>query len=148
MNNASLSKIGDLLNEHGLNYSVFLRAYEVGSREDLSSSEVVCLALGSSVVIGDIHNIAATEVLPEIEVSLTYAGDRSAGPSAEVLNSVHFKSLLTEILSDVRKAITESQRVEQFWLKDGHPAYPVFWDFAFLFRSSNKAIIFIGSSSD
>ena len=148
MNNACLSKIGDLLNEDGLNYSVFLRAYEVAAREDLSSSELVCLALGSSVVIGGIHNSAATEVLPEIEASLTYAGDSSAGPSAEALNSVHFKSLLTEMLSDVQKAITESQRVEQFWLKAGHPAYPVFWDFAFLFRSSNKAIIFIGSSSD
>ncbi|WP_091193478.1 hypothetical protein [Formivibrio citricus] len=148
MNSARLSRIGDLLNEDGLNYSVFLRAYEVAAREDLSSSELICLALGPSVVIGGIRDIAAAEVPPEVEASLTYVGDSGARPSANVLNSVHFKNLLTEILADLHKTITESQRVEQFWLKDGHPAYPVFWDFAYLFRSSNKVTIFIGSSSD
>ena len=59
MNNARLSKIVEFLNEDGLNYSVFLRAYEVAAREDLSSSELICLALGPSVVIGGIHSIAA-----------------------------------------------------------------------------------------
>lgn len=148
MSNTRLSKISDLLNEGGLNYSVFLRTYEMVAREGISSSELVYLALGPSVVINGIRNIAVTDILPEIEASLTYAGDSGAGPSADVLNSANFKSLLAEILADIRNTIKESQRVEQFWLEEGHPAYPVFWDFAFLFRSSNKAVIFIGSSSD
>jgi hypothetical protein len=38
--------------------------------------------------------------------------------------------------------------IERFWRKEGHPAYPVFWDFAFVIAGPTEAEVFIGSSSD
>jgi hypothetical protein len=38
--------------------------------------------------------------------------------------------------------------VWSFWLEEGHPFYPVQWDFAYVLAGHNGAEVFIGSSSD
>jgi hypothetical protein len=39
-------------------------------------------------------------------------------------------------------------RLTSFWLKEGHPFYPVFWDFAYVIEKDGDAFVFIGASSD
>jgi hypothetical protein len=41
-----------------------------------------------------------------------------------------------------------SVRVVAFRLKEGHPFYPVFWDFAFLIEIDQESILLMASSSD
>ena len=41
-----------------------------------------------------------------------------------------------------------AERVALFWLKNGHPAYPVFWDFAFAAYTDEGVHVLMGSSSD
>ena len=48
----------------------------------------------------------------------------------------------------VTELVTKSEQVMGFWLKAGHPFYPVYWDYAFLFEVGNDAFVLIGSSSD
>lgn len=49
---------------------------------------------------------------------------------------------------EMDKLVDGADTIMSFWLKEGHPFYPVFWDFAFLIEKNNDAIVFIGSSSD
>lgn len=44
--------------------------------------------------------------------------------------------------------IDEADLVAEFGFRKGHPADPVFWDFAYDIHSNGKRWIFIGSSSD
>jgi hypothetical protein len=43
---------------------------------------------------------------------------------------------------------SQATLVVNFWLKAGHPAYPVFWGFAFVIAGPRGAEVFVGSSSD
>jgi len=46
------------------------------------------------------------------------------------------------------RPISDATTIKRFWLKQGHPAYPVFWDFAFVVIGTQQVELFIGSSSD
>ncbi|NVN01011.1 MULTISPECIES: hypothetical protein [Asaia] len=50
--------------------------------------------------------------------------------------------------NEVRRIVEAADTIEAFRLETGYPAYPVFWDFTYLFQSDASAGILIGSSSD
>lgn len=144
----TLTSLASLLNKGGCNYTVFLKSYSVPLHGDPSSEQVVRVALGNSAVVGGIHAVTTAKMQAEVNSCISYAGDGGAGPDSDGIHSVRFKELLATLLSEVEAASRKASRVEQFWLKEGHPAYPVFWDFAFLIIGSNEATILVGSSSD
>jgi hypothetical protein len=55
---------------------------------------------------------------------------------------------LGTVLSYIGQAVSEATFIRRFWLKDGHPSYPVFWGFAYVIAGPRGANIFVGSSSD
>jgi hypothetical protein len=98
--------------------------------------------------LGGIEEVQSSAVWPEIEELLLYAGDEGAGPSGSVIGSELFSAMMDELKSELGTLVGTATKVERFWIQDGHPAYPVFWDFAFLFWEDSKATVLIGSSSD
>lgn len=95
-----------------------------------------------------IQDIAGKEVIAEVGSAISYSGFAGSGPAKSTLQSVEYAALCRELLVELQVIITESQVVKKFTLVAGHLAYPVFWDFAFLFMLSNRVVIFIGASSD
>lgn len=148
MINQTLKDIMMTLNHDATNYSVFLQAYDVPIVQSSASDVLIRGALGAQAVLGDIEEIPSETVWPEVERALFYSGCCGAGPSNSILASGQFLALIDQIKSELLEIVSEATKIEQFWLQDGHPAYPVFWDFAYLFTNDAKAIIFIGSSSD
>ncbi|MBN3495812.1 hypothetical protein [Vibrio neptunius] len=60
------------------------------------------------------------------------------------------KSEISELMGKVFSSIgiEDAEIVVKFGFKNGHPAYPVFWDFAYDIHSKGQRWIFVGSSSD
>ncbi|MBJ7314281.1 hypothetical protein ACFOLJ_22530 [Rugamonas sp. CCM 8940] len=143
-----LDLIAAQLNENAVNYTVFLQFYEMPFTGAMDAQALIHEAFGANAVIGSKEEVQAEAVFPEVEESLCYAGGDGAGPADAVLRSEMFKKLIAELRGDLTQLVADSGKIERFWLQDGHPAYPVFWDFAFLFQSDEKATIVIGSSSD
>lgn len=104
--------------------------------------------VGTGAVLGGIEEVQSGSVWPEVMEAVLYVGDSSAGPSSTALKSGQFTSLVELLKAQVDTMVKTSATIETFWLSNGHPAYPVFWDFAFLFRTDATATIFIGASSD
>jgi len=144
----ALSAIVSILNQGGWNYSVFLESYTVPSQPGTPSEQLIRKALGGSAVLESIETVTPEQVTEEVRSSLVYAGDSGAGPDPESLRSEQFSQLLSSLLADTEATSRRASKTERFRLKEGHPAYPVFWDFAFLFTGSSEAIVFVGSSSD
>ena len=144
--NAELRDLEGML--EGGNYTVFLRAYSVSHAADATPREIVASALGESAVIGNVIPEVADEVVSEIRCCLEHSGDEGYGPFASRLASPKFKSLCLSVLAQVSDLCASAQEIILFWIAEGHPAYPVFWDFAYLFRGLEQSSIFIGSSSD
>lgn len=76
---------------------------------------------------------------------MLHAGDEAYGPLPSVLASEKFRELLASVLAHIEQSASSATLIEQFWLKEGHPAYPVFWDFAFVIASPLGVELFIGS---
>lgn len=147
-----LDQITRLLSQDATNYKVFFHLYQVSLADadggnDLSAC--VRKALYAEAEIGGSEEITGADLLAEMEGLLRFSGDPGAGPDASVLQSTELSSLLTELRQSTSKLTDLAKKIERFWLKKGHPAYPVFWDFAyFIVVEGETATILIGSSSD
>jgi hypothetical protein len=143
-----LNEIAETLHENSLNYSVSLGIFTSQHKKSLTNEDIICKALNSNVSFYEMHSVEKQEILHTVMSSLMYAGDEGSGPSKENINSHKFKSLLRDLTISLTKIISSSTENYSFCIKDGHPYYPVFWDFSFLFVRNNFSLVFIGTSSD
>ncbi|MCK4152876.1 hypothetical protein [Ralstonia pseudosolanacearum] len=143
-----LDEVADCLSGGGRNYAVFLRLYQVSTAQTTDSQECIREALGQGVVVGGIEDVSAELVCSQVEASLRFAGDEAAGPCRSLLSSDQLQNWLTEVQAGLLELAGTSRTIQQFWLQEGHPAYPVFWDFGFLFFRSETISILVGASSD
>lgn len=143
---AYLAELEPLL--YGCNYAVFLRVYRVAFIPDAPAEHYITEALGSSAVIGSVVSVDETTILADVEQSLRYVGDEGSGPEPNALRSRRFKELVPAVLNELKEMIAGAVLLSQFYLREGHPAYPVFWDFAFVIAGPSGGTVFIGSSSD
>jgi hypothetical protein len=148
MNQHCLSAMASFLNSASWNYSVFLQSYNASKSVDSDSRDLIRSALGDDAVVDRLLPVTPEAVIAEVTSSLCYAGDDGAGPNKDAMKSARFKVLLASVVAEARAMADGSLQIEQFWIKDGHPAYPVFWDFAYLFTRDGDAVVLIGSSSD
>jgi hypothetical protein len=144
----SLSSIAAFPDNAGWNYSVFLKLYPVHHAAEVTTAQVVPLALGGDIKIANLRAVSVSEVLSEIELSLSYPGDSGAGLEPTALASPEFQALLSDVLEEMKVLARIADRIEQFHIEDGHPAYPVFWDFAYVFFGPLQSFVLVGSSSD
>jgi hypothetical protein len=148
MNEKLLTDMADLLNSDGVNYSVFLQAYSGGKGFESGIERIVKRLIGHDVVLSSVHIVNVTEVVETLHQSLSYLGDESAGPGASVHESTEFSRLLESIRDSVVQLSQTAYEIKKFEFTEGHPAYPVFWDFAYLFLGNDQHVLLIGSSSD
>lgn len=144
----TLEAIENLLNAGGVNYSVFLRGYLTALSENASLETVVSAAVGASVALEGVRAVSSAEVITEIKTALCYAGDKGAGPAAQAIQSNDFRALLSTLVTEVDALAHNAPAIFQFGILRGHPACPVFWDFAFAFIGDTDAAILVGSASD
>ncbi len=137
-----------------VNYTVSLRHYCVPRAS--SPEETIRAALGPAAVVGGLdgggslwgHEEADSDVAAHIENCLRWRGEEGSQPDPAVLDSDEFNQLVEKLVAFVRREMSTATAVHAFWLRQGHPFYPVYWDFAVLFEHARDATILIGSSSD
>lgn len=149
LNQGLLDRIAGLLNRDATNYTVFLRLYQLSAAGGANSLEdCIRKVVRADAEIGRAEEISTADLIAEVDGLLRYAGDPGAGPSEPVLGSEDFSELLTELKRDISELANQAKTVKRFWFAAGHPAYPVFWDFAYAFLESERATVLVGASSD
>ena len=133
---------------YGRNYQVFLRAYRTQYLSRASAEAYVHEALGSHVA-PQIEPTTGPEILGAVGRALQWTLDEHSGPEPGVLESPRFTTLLRRLLVDLEGAITQATLLARFELSDEHhPAYPVYWDFAYVIAGPQGGLVLVGSSSD
>jgi hypothetical protein len=143
-----LTEMADLLNSDAANYSVFLRGYSGVTESASGIDSIVNGLIGHNVVLSGVHDVSVSEVVDTLRQNLGYLGDESAGPGACILGTAEFSRLLGSIRNSVMQLSQTAYEIKSFEFVEGHPAYPVFWDFAYLFLGYDKHVLLVGSSSD
>ena len=142
-----LHDVSHLARETGFHHPVAVAAHAwdrtvTWDHDDTSQDETGRLWDVLTVALAAFRRAVAVHIrLAEAE------GDRRA--LAEALERLPRAAFLVDGAAAVRHAnAAGAALLAQFWLRDGHPAYPVFWDFAFVIAGSAGGQVFIGSSSD
>jgi hypothetical protein len=133
---------------YGWNYQVSLKIFRTPFVAGATPEEYVKAALGNGTTVGGLQIVTPSELAQEVETSLRYSGDQGHGPKPDALKSSQFDDLVRLVLGYLADECQRCSAVVSFWLKEGHPFYPVFWDFAYLIVTSGNAEVFVGSSSD
>ena len=130
------------------NYVATIQFYQSIGSSGRNISEAVTAALRAPVLIQDTVSVDRAEVISRLKEGLEYAGDHGAHPNHSFLASNQFKKEEEAVLEFLDEFLSDAGQIISFYLKDGHPFYPVFWDFAFLIEKNSDSFVFIGSSSD
>jgi hypothetical protein len=141
------SEMAALLNSDGTNYTVFLQCYTGSLPPGLTFEQKVCAVLGPACVVENVRDLERRSIEEILRESLSYRGEH-AGPDAAILASQRFHELLDAIVTDCQHASGSSQVAQSFLIVDGHPAYPVFWDFALFFGRADEYALLVGAASD
>ncbi|WP_152604096.1 hypothetical protein [Methylotenera sp. G11] len=144
----TLDSISHGLYVGSLNYSPSFLVVELKGMAGQSLQKLIDLAIRRTVVIGGTQSAKEADLLVSVKEALYYQGDDGSHPDRGYLASVEFQRNAELVMSEVGKLVDGADTIMSFWLKEGHPFYPVFWDFAYLIEINNDAIVFIGSSSD
>jgi hypothetical protein len=145
---ALLTEMADLLDSDGVNYSVFLRAYSGVPENPSNIGSIVNGLIGHDVVLNGVRDVNVAEVVETLRQCLGYAGDHGSGPGASCLGSTEFARLLRGIQKEVVQLSQTAYEIKSFEFAHGNPAYPVFWDLAYLFLGADEHVLLVGSSSD
>ncbi|CAM2995167.1 hypothetical protein [Komagataeibacter xylinus] len=130
----------EVLEEDCWNYSLFLKSFSIEPYENRDSVETIKKIFGENVVVEDLRQIRTEDVSGIIDSSPYYAGDVGAGPSADSLSSREFHRAVHNVQVQVANIPQSATRVETFSFREGHPAYPVFWDFARKTSTNHKEV--------
>ncbi len=138
-----LKQIEHLL--YGLNYAVSLRLYGPSNSEQ-GLIETVKMLISEECELSSVVRISSNEAKTVMTNCLLYKGDEGSKPLELDSKKAEIIKLLNSILSTI--GFENADMVVEFAFKQGHPAYPVFWDFAFDIHVKDKRWIFVGCSSD
>lgn len=130
---------------YGMNYEVWFNLY--GPLDPtLDLEQVLKRHVSKAAQVSDISPSSPEEAKAEIMSMLLYKGDPGAGPIDLDDKCEEVASLMNQVLSSI--TMDNADHVTGFVFRKGHPAYPVFWDFAYDIHSDGIRWILVGSSSD
>ncbi len=132
----------------GLNYVVSFDLHRVPTVYQGTPEDYVSNAIGPQAIIGGTSHTMIGDMLSEVEQCIRWEGDEGSHPDQTAIRSPRLDELVDCVLTYLELVATNSVIIWSFWLKDGHPHYPVQWDFAFVLVGPQSAEVFIGSGSD
>jgi hypothetical protein len=137
------NRIEDLL--YGINYEVRFNLYGPAD-PNLGLTDTLKCLISKDSEIYRVVSFTPSEAVSEIMDMVLYKGDTGSGPLELESKAPEISELMGKVFSSI--GIKDAEMVVGFGFKNGHPAYPVFWDFAYDIHSKGKRWIFVGSSSD
>ncbi|PHS02527.1 MAG: hypothetical protein COA78_20980 [Blastopirellula sp.] len=130
---------------YGINYEVWLNLYGPADG-DLGLDDALKSLISKNCELSGVVPSSPKEAISEIMDMVLYKGDIGSGPLELESKKAEITELMNKVFSSID--IENAGMVVEFGFKNGHPAYPVFWDFAYDIHSNGQRWIFIGSSSD
>ena len=130
---------------YGINYEVWFNLYGPADPE-MGLTDTLKGLISKDCEISGVVPSAPEEAISEIMDMVLYKGDKGSGPIELESKKAKISELMGKIFSSI--GIEDAEMVVEFGFKNGHPADPVFWDFAYDIHSEGQRWIFVGSSSD
>ena len=113
---------------------------------DLGLEKALKVSVSKDAQLSGVAPSSPQEARSNILDMILYEGDAGHGPEKLDDKRDEIVSLMNQILASI--GLNEADLVAEFGFRKGHPADPIFWDFAYDIHSNGRRWIFVGSSSD
>jgi hypothetical protein len=134
---------------YGGNYEVAFRAIAHPAIPGATAREHLQAIFGADAVgFTDQLPVSGPYAISQIEKRLRHAGDDGYGPKKGVFRSRGFKQALGYFKNHLERLSAEATSVVSFRPPPAFPIESVYWEFAYLFVTPQRAEVFIGASSD
>ncbi len=130
---------------YGINYEVWFNLYGPSDSE-LGLADALKVLISQDCELSGVVPSTPKEAATIIMDMVLYKGDTGSGPLELESKKVEITQLMKKVFSIAN--LEQAEMVSEFGFKNGHPADPVFWDFAYDIHSNNQRWLLIGSSSD
>ena len=130
---------------YGINYEVWFNLYGPADPE-LGLTDTLKSLISKDCELSGVVPSTPEEAISEIMDMVLYKGDAGSGPLELESKKAEISELMGKVFS--RIGVEDAEMVVEFGFKNGHPSYPVFWDFAYDIHSKGQRWILVGSSSD
>ena len=130
---------------YGINYAVHFSLYGPAD-SDLGLVDALKFLIADDCEIFGVTPSSPQNAMAEMMRLVLYEGDDGSGPLELASKKTQVIQLMHQVFSVI--GMESADMVIEFAFKDGHPAYPVFWDFAFDIHLHGQRWILVGSSSD
>ncbi len=133
---------------NSLNYCCEIQIFSGAWLKNESEEKVLKSIMTNNFIVRNIEISSLNAVMSELQNGLNHKGDNGYFPNDKYYGTKKHEKDMSHTISTVQSLFQDASKVFSFYIKDGHPFYPVFWDFSFLLKHGEVAYVFIGSSSD
>ena len=143
-------KIARGLNGKGaLNYSVSFGLFHANGMAHEDFKKIVSTALRVESSIKSTVSVTAEDAFNHVHDCLNYRGEEgSHHPSLLYLDSLGAAEQINLAINAFSTFVKDADILSDVHIDEGHPFYPIFWDFSILIIKEQDAALFIGSVSD
>ena len=143
-----LSRGGILSGGNAANFTASIDLFS-GDSAVGGETEAIQQILGNLAVVDFVSTCNWDELSTKFNECINWPGwDEHSQPNHRYQLSTEFSNDTSELLSKLERLFEDNVGIWEFELSNGHPFYPVYWDFAYVIRRPNRDYVFIGSSSD
>ena len=104
--------------------------------------------IGDDIDICNVTSSSLIKVIEEMKKGLSYSCINHGHDNIQYVVSKELNYKINEVTNLIKELFKKNSKIYRFTIEEGHPFYPVFWDFSFLIKCEEEAYAFIGSSSD
>jgi len=145
----ALSHIAERLDGgNALNNSISVGLFLAHGAGEKSVHDIVQIAVGKCAQVRSIAPCSEAELVAEIRKAFEYEGDYGAHPNLNYLGTKEFSQDLGAAIQEVKSVVEDASNLWTITLSEGHPFYPVYWDFAFVYTNNEGGGLIVGSCSD
>lgn len=147
--NDHLEQLCDGLNRQGLNYVAEMMVFPAAAQAGEPLQQIARAALQTECALGNSpYPVDYDQMLAEFWNAASHAGDHGYYPTPGYIGSPEWTEQLAEITRAMWREFGACDSIYAVGLIQGHPFYPVFWEFAFIVERPPDAFLFVGASSD
>jgi len=144
----AIIKVLDKIHTNSLNYSADLDVTWIAEKSNISVEELIRKVYGSQVLLWRSTDSQKSVFMNNIKSGLSYIGDEGSHANREYVGSDEHTRDLKNIAVKMKPILRQCSKYVSFSFREGHPHYPVFWDFAYLLECPSGYYVFVGSACD
>ena len=130
------------------NFQASIGLFSMQSISGETAEETVKRILGASAKPEFFKARSFEEMISQFRDCIGWKGDDGAHPNRKYQSTQEYFEDIDQVLDKLKVLFRDAKGGWEFSLAEGHPFYPVYWEFAFLIKGTAKTYVLIGSSSD